>query len=207
MPVPCLVGCQCTCKEHPMTPIQKVAGIGQALAAHLAAIGITTAEQLAKTSPETLRSIPRLGAQRASGLLAAAQRIVAGFGDEATVTALTTPVASAEATSAVPDEASAPQVKTGKKEGTKAASAKSAKKAATLEKATNKKAEKAEKADAEKTAKKVSAKPAKAASKKKAKAEKAPEKKVAKAPKSKAKKATKVKAEKPTKAKKKSKKK
>jgi predicted flap endonuclease-1-like 5' DNA nuclease len=46
-----------------MIPIGKVAGVGQALAALLAAKGISTAEQLAKTSPEALRSIPRLGAR------------------------------------------------------------------------------------------------------------------------------------------------
>lgn len=186
-----------------MTPIQKVAGIGQALAAHLATIGISTAEQLAKTSPETLANIPRLGAQRASGLLAAAQKIVAGPENEASVAAPAAPVASREASSAVPDEAPAPQVNTDKNAAPKAASAKPAKKAAALEKTTNKKAKKIEKADAEKTAKKVYAKAAKAASEKKVKAEKAPKKKVAKAAKRKAKKATKVKTEKSAKTKKK----
>lgn len=190
-----------------MTPIHKVAGIGPVLAAHLAAIGITTAEQLAKTSPETLRTVPRLGAQRASGVVAAAQRIIAGFEDEAAVATPSNPVASTEATSAVSVETPARQLKTGAKEGTKAASAKSAKKKTTPEKAANKKAEKDEKANAEKTAKKVSAKQAKAASKKKSKVEEATDKKVVKAPKSKAKKVTKTKADKPTKAKKKSKKK
>lgn len=185
-----------------MTPIRNVAGIGQALAALLAAKGISTAEQLAKTSPETLQSIPRLGAQRASGLVAAAQKTVAGFENEAAVSAPAAPGDSTKAEGAVPavlDEAPAPQVKTGKK----AASAKSAKKSADAEKAANKKVKKAEKADAEKTAKKVSAKAAKAESEKKAKAKKAAEKKVAKAPKAKVEKATKTKSDKPTKAKKK----
>lgn len=185
-----------------MTPIQKVAGIGQALSAHLAAKGISTAEQLATTSPETLQSIPRLGTQRASGLIAAAQKIVSGSENEATVAAPAAPVDSTQAASAVPavlDEAHSPQVKTGKK----AAAAKSTKKSATLEKAASKKVKKAKKVDAEKAVKKVSAKAAKAASEKNAKAEKPAEKKVAKAPKAKVKKATKVKADKPTKAKKK----
>lgn len=97
-----------------MTPIEKVPGIGQALATHLATIGVTTAEQLAKISPEILLSIPRLGAQRASVLLAAAQSVVAGLRDEVTVTALSTPVETAEGTNAVPDEAPATQMKTGK---------------------------------------------------------------------------------------------
>jgi hypothetical protein len=180
-----------------MTPIRKVAGIGQALAAHLAAKGISTAEQLAKTSPETLRSIPRLGAQRASGLLAAAQKIVAGSEIEDTV------AAPAEDTSAVPDQASKPRMKAGKKAGTNGASAKSVKKAAKVEKTAKKKAEKADKAAAEKTAKKVAAKAATAASEKKAKAEKTPKKNIAKATNGKAKKVAKAKSDKTAKPKKK----
>ncbi len=186
-----------------MTPIQKVTGIGPSLAANLEAIGITTVEQLATTSSETLQSIPRLGAQRASGLLADAQKIVAGD-DEATFAAPSSPGASAETMSEVLDET---PVKPGKNKGTKTASDKAAKKSATLEKAADKKAKKAKKADTEKTAKKVSSKAAKAASDKKSKAEKSPKKKAVKAQKSKAKKATKAKAEKALKAKKKSKKK
>jgi hypothetical protein len=180
-----------------MTPIRKVAGIGQALAAHLAAKGISTAEQLAKTSPETLRSIPRLGAQRASGLLAAAQKIVAGSENQATVAA---PAEDTSAVPAVPDPASTPRMKTGKNADTKGASAKSVKKAAKVEKTAKKKAEKAV---AEKTAKKVAAKAAKAASEKKAKAEKTPKKNVARAANGKAEKVAKSKSDKTAKPKKK----
>lgn len=180
MPVPCQIGCYTLTRNTPVTPIQKVAGIGQVLAAHLAAIVISTAEQLAKTSPETLANIPRLGAQRASALLAAAQKIIADPENEASVAAPAPPVAGTEATSAVtavPDEPPAPQVKTGKNA--------------------------APKADADKTAKEVSDKAPKVASEMKAKTEKAPKKKVAKAAKRKAENATKVKAEKPAKTKKK----
>jgi colicin import membrane protein len=183
-----------------MTPIRKVAGIGQALAAHLAAKGISTAEQLAKTSPETLRSIPRLGAQRASGLLAAAQKIVAGSENQATVAA---PAEDKSAVPAAPDPASTPRMKTGKNAGTKGASAKSVKKAAKVEKTAKKKVEKAEKAAAEKTAKKVAAKAAKVASEKKAKAEKTPKKNVARAANGKAEKVDKSKSDKTAKPKKK----
>jgi hypothetical protein len=184
-----------------MTPIRKVAGVGQALAALLAAKGISTAEQLAKTSPEALRSIPRLGAERASALLAAAQKIVAGPESEAPASAPATPVTSTEATTspsheqapALPVKSDKKPIKSDKKAAAKTLSAKSAKKTAKLGKDA-KKAEKVEKAAAEKTAKKVLAKVDKAASEKKAKVEKAPKKKkVAKAAKENAEKGPKAK--------------
>jgi hypothetical protein len=193
-----------------MTPIRKVAGVGQALAALLAAKGISTAEQLAKTSPEALRSIPRLGAERASALLAAAQKIVAGPESEAPASAPATPVTSTEATTspsheqapALPVKSDKKPIKSDKKAAAKTLSAKSAKKTAKLGKDA-KKAEKVEKAAAEKTAKKVLAKVDKAASEKKAKVEKAPKKKVAKAAKENAEKGPKAKPDQTAKLKKK----
>jgi hypothetical protein len=183
-----------------MIPIGKVAGVGQALAALLAAKGISTAEQLAKTSPEALRSIPRLGAQRAFALLAAAQKIVAGPESEAPASAPATPVTRTEATTspsheqapALPVKSDKKQIKSDKKAAAKTPSVKSAKKTAKLGKDA-KKAEKVEKAAAVKTAKKVLAKVDKAASEKKVKVEKAPKKKVAKAAKENAEKGPKAK--------------
>jgi transcription termination factor NusA len=57
-----------------MTSISGVSGIGPHLAAALAAKGISTAEHLAASSPETLCDIPGVGARRAASLVAAARR-------------------------------------------------------------------------------------------------------------------------------------
>ena len=182
-----------------MTPIRKVTGIGPALAGLLEAKGILTAEHLAKASPETLQCIPRVGVQRASGLLVAAQKIVAGSESDQNGASPAALIPGTEGTSPVADDAPELQTKKGKK-----AAAKLAKKAAKLEKSARKQAEKVEKSGPEKAAKNISAKAAKAASEKKIKPEKAKKKKAAKVAKAKTKKARKAKAEKPTKTKKKS---
>lgn len=189
-----------------MTSIQKVTGIGPVLASLLSAKGISTVEQLAKTSPEVLRSIPRLGAQRSSALLAAAQKLVTSPKTQAPDTAAATPLANTEIKSTIHEEVPALKVKpkktkakADKKADAKMASEKTTKKAAKLEKD----AQKTAKAAAKKSAKKVSAKAAKAEAGKIAKAKKKTEKKTRKALKAEDEASPKAKLEKAAKAKKK----
>ena len=56
-----------------MTPILSVSGIGPRLVATLAEKGISTAEQLATTSPAELLEIPGIGVRRSETLLASAR--------------------------------------------------------------------------------------------------------------------------------------
>lgn len=59
-----------------MTPILSVSGIGPHLVALLAEKGISTADQLATTSPAALLDIPGIGVRRAETLLAAARLVL-----------------------------------------------------------------------------------------------------------------------------------
>jgi hypothetical protein len=55
-----------------MTPLLSVSGIGPHMVVLLAKKGISTTEQLATTSPTSLREIPGIGVRRADTILAAA---------------------------------------------------------------------------------------------------------------------------------------
>lgn len=169
-----------------MTPILSVSGIGPHLVNKLAEKGISTAEQLATTSPAALIDISGIGVRRAESLLAAARLALESTppklskGRKAPAQSATReapqkapveaePVAIAEKveTSTAPKKAAIKDDKDNKKVAAKKAAGKKVK---TKKKATAKKAVAKKKAKEKAAAKKAAAK--KRAAKKKVKASK-----------------------------------
>ena len=134
-----------------MTLITNVSGIGPGLAAALAKIGITTAEQFAAASVAQLTTIPGIGVLRAKALLAAASQ----FGEVSPAKAKPTkasPASEKVQLLLVPEIAG---VSAAEKAATKKAKAKAKKKAAAKKAAKNMKTK--EKAAIKKAAKEIKA--------------------------------------------------